>query len=51
MASINVFFRKGLLPALGFWAGIIAAIITAMSDHDGTHLSEQQTLSLHPCGC
>lgn len=22
---------------VGFWAGIIAAIITAMSDHDGTH--------------
>ena len=51
MASINVFFPKGVLPALGFWAGIIAVIITAMSDYDGTHLREQQTLSLRPCGC
>jgi len=33
MACVNVFFGKGVLPALGFWAGIIAVIITAMSDH------------------
>ena len=38
MVSIRVSFKRGFLPALAFWADIIAVIITAISDHDGTHL-------------
>jgi hypothetical protein len=51
MSSIRLCFQNEPIPAVGFWAHIIAVIMTAMSDHDGTHWRRQQTLSLQACGC